>query len=333
MFIAASPEAFRSLFSEKLEFMLATGGLGAFILVLANSMQDARLRDRLATPLRLAFEKLQSHAPGAAPDDALVFDSLRKTGLDPLGVWETRKLDNWRLNLNPLRALRPARAAGKAFTCLHKPFDEQAFHFDKPFLEPEVLWRGHIEQDLSLKVLYNKFPFAPFHLLIAPEPASHLPQFLAVEHHTAMWDLLEQNADQFSDLRLAYNSIGAGASVNHLHFQGFVDEPLPVEDAHWSHNGGESAYPLPCRFHQNICHAWKAISRYQKTNQPFNVLYVPGGCYILKRKPAGDKSLPSWGRGAAWAEACGLFTLPDRKTYESLGDSDICAALSSLADG
>ncbi|RTZ61663.1 MAG: hypothetical protein DSZ32_01435, partial [Gammaproteobacteria bacterium] len=169
MFIADTPDAFRALFADKLQHMLEatseTGGVGAFILVLANSMQDAELRQRLEKPLNEAFHQLCRDIPEALPDDASVFLALRQTGLDAFSTWESREARCWRLNLNPLRALRPARAAGKAFTCLHKPFDEQAFHFDKPFLEPEVLWRGHIEQDLSLKVLYNKFPFAPFHLL------------------------------------------------------------------------------------------------------------------------------------------------------------------------
>ncbi len=332
MFIAESPDAFRALFADRLEKMLETGSLGAFILVLANSMQDVGLRQRLAAPLQQAFDQLRRNTPDAPLDDAVVFDALRKTGLQPFAEWESRQTDPWRLNFNPLRALRPPRASGESFTKIRKPFKPEAFHFDKPFLEPEILWRG-TTQNLPLTVLYNKFPFAPFHLLVAPETSSHLPQFLTGEHHTAMWRLLEQQADTLLGLRFTYNSIGAGASVNHLHFQGFISEPLPVENTRWSQNGGDTDYPLPCQFHQSVCDAWKAISEYQKSNQPFNLLYSPGGCHIFARKPAGDNTLPDWARGAAWAEVCGLFTFSRREDFDSVGKAQIEDVLRRLGLG
>jgi len=334
VFIADTPDAFRALFADKLQHMLEaaaeTGSLGAFILVLANSMQDAELRQRLEKPLNEAFHQLSRNTPDVPPDDTSVFLALRQTGLDAFSTWEARETGSWRLNLNPLRALRPSRASGEAFTGIRKPFNEQAFHFDKAFLEPEVLWRGATTQNLPLTVLYNKFPFAPFHLLVAPEPASHLPQFLTGEHHTAIWRLLEQQAGKLPGLHFTYNSIGAGASVNHLHFQGYVAPALPVENPHWTHNGGNQPWPASCIRMNSACDAWKQIAEWQQENRPFNVLYAPGCCYLLARKAQDQLSVPDrdWGSGAAWAELSGLFTFSDADAFHSVTEEEITNFLS-----
>ena len=51
----ASPAAYRAAFESGLQRMLADGGLGAFILVLANASFDAATYRRLAPALGAAF--------------------------------------------------------------------------------------------------------------------------------------------------------------------------------------------------------------------------------------------------------------------------------------
>lgn len=326
MFVADNLEGFRTLFADKLEKMLESESVGAFILVLANSMQDQALRSRLTERLKRSFEKLRAVDPAAPLDDASVFNALKSSGLGKYHTWKRRQMNDWRLNYNPLRALRPPRSSTQAFNGLLQPFNESGFHFNKPFLEPEILW----EDEQNLRVLYNKFPFARFHLLVAPEPEANLPQFLTGEHHAAMWRLLEQQSRKLPGLRFAYNSIGAGASVNHLHFQGFIEEPLAVESRHWAHRGGKTLYPASCEFSDNLRGAWKIISNHQKANQPFNTLYSPEGCYVFARKSLGSSPMPDWGKGAAWAEVCGLFTFSDEEAFNQVTCRQIEKFLQSL---
>jgi diadenosine tetraphosphate (Ap4A) HIT family hydrolase len=168
--------------------------------------------------------------------------------------------------------------------------------------------------------LYNKFPFAPWHLLVVPEPAQTLPQFLSQTHHARMMTLVAEQASVLPGLGMAFNSLGAYASINQLHFQGFVRETrLPVELPRWQHRGGDEAYPLECWHTTSTQDAWQMIESLHQAKQPYNLLYRADGCYILPRKGQGRVELPNWAQGIAWHEACGVFTLAERHMLEGTG--------------
>lgn len=292
--------------------MLTPEGMGSFILVLANSMQDKALFQSLSSPLVKTFAQLQATTPAAPEDDQTVFTALVQTGIQTLSCWEYRSLEPWELVINPLRALRPARGAGQRFNGIYQPFDPGKFHFNKPFLRPEILWEGKTN-GLSLRVLYNKFPFAPWHLLVVPQPERNLPQFLTQAHHTHIMELVAEQAQQLPGLGMAFNSFGAYASVNHLHFQGFVRAtPFPLEQQHWQHHGGQQAYPVECILTHNSSDAWQIIEELHHANQPYNLLYREKACYILPRKAQGLVDLPAWAFGGiGWHDLCGVLALPD----------------------
>lgn len=319
MFIAPDLLSFKTHFATGLKNMLTTDGLGALILVLANSMQDPELFELLQDDLRRNFDELQDRQTTGPEDDLSVFTALTTTGIQQFSGWEHHALEPWELVVNPLRSLRPARVSSEVFKDIHQPFAPDKFHFNKPFLRPEILWEGDWHGS-PLRVLYNKFPFAPWHLLVVPEPAQTLPQFLSQTHHARMMTLVAEQASVLPGLGMAFNSLGAYASINQLHFQGFVRETrLPVELPRWQHRGGDEAYPLECWHTASTQDAWQMIESLHQAKQPYNLLYRADGCYILPRKGQGRVELPNWAQGIAWHEACGVFTLAERHMLEGTG--------------
>ena len=123
--------------------------------------------------------------------------------------------------------------AGKSEISLHQDFDAESFNFNKAFIQKERLWEG-TWQGKQLSWYYNKFPFARYHGLLVHERDRQQPQYLTRSAHEFIWQLLEGCAEHFHGLGVGYNSLAAFASVNHLHFQWFLEpEGLAVMSAQW----------------------------------------------------------------------------------------------------
>jgi hypothetical protein len=329
----AGPAAYRTGFEEGLLRMLGEPVLGAFILVLANAGFDPALQRRLGSDLRLRFADWQArfdrddpHAVDAAPDDRAVFDDLRRCGIDALGQTRWRQVGDWWLQFNPLRGLRPPRTSHAPIDTLRRPFDAAAFHFDKPFLRPEVFWEGDWS-GYALRLLLNKFPFATGHALLVPEPAAGLPQWLEPAWHGLVWELARQAGRSLPGIGFGYNAHGAYASVNHLHFQQFVepDRLYPIESARWRHNGGDEDYPLAVRRIDDRDEAWAAVDSMQSANLGFNLLYRPGRLYLTPRPLQGQYRHSAWTGGFAWSEIAGVLTVSDEAAFDALDEAALLA--------
>ncbi len=331
MFSTLTLPQFKADFIQGLKDMLTPDGLGAFILVLANSMQDQELHRALQSVLQESFLDLCQRDVSQAPeDDQVVFVALKESGIDALSQWQTFEKSPWELIYNPLRALRPARSAQQIIEQIRQPFDVNKFHFNKPFLKPEILWEGDY-QGLAVRVLYNKFPFAPWHLLLVPEPEKQHPQYLTQTIHQSMMQLANQQAEIFTGFGLAFNSLGAYASINQLHFQGFIrEQALPIENPVWHHNGGDQAYPLDCIRCSSSDEAWQYIEQFHENNRAYNLLYRANHCYLLPRQFQGKVDLADWAQGIAWHELCGVFTLSTREHIEKISAEHITQQLQSL---
>ena len=332
MLVNSNTEQFQKKFKDKLNEMLLPDELGSFILVLFNSMQDASLQKALASKLEATFNELKNNQNlQSAPDDLSVFKALKQTGISSYGAWENKQIENWHCAYNPLRALRPERSSKESFGGLQQPFNDNAFHFSKPFLKPEILSEENFE-DTALQVMYHKFPFAPYHLLIVVEASKHKPQYLDEHTHKMTWNLAKHCERNITGFGLAYNSLGAGASVNQLHIHGFVDDKLlAIQQKNWSHSGGEDTYPLEVNGFSSAHSSWKLIEKYHQQNQPYNLLYRSGICYVIRRKPQSEVELPKWLANVGWYEASGEFNLSDKHYYESLTADKIQNALSNLS--
>lgn len=327
-----STDAFRAAFVAGLERQLAEPGLGTFILVLANASFDADIWPHLRDRLEQRFDALSAEVAQALrsgrklsypDDDLMVFLKLMAMGFGAITPTEFRRAGPWELQYNPLRALRPARASGQKVETVTPPaFNPAGFQFNKPFLRPEILWEGTLRSH-PVRLLYNKFPFARLHGLLAPAPEAGQPQRLTQEWHHAVWHLTHDLAANLTGLGIAYNSYGAQASVNHLHFQTFLrDVPLPVLDPQWRHNGGDMSYPTECRVFDSALDAWFFLDMLLETNIAYNLVYLPGRLYCLPRRFLGSQ---------AWYEMAGGVTAFNRDDFATLEAAAIGGELSQLA--
>lgn len=337
----SSPAALEQAFARGLSDMLADHpGLGVYVLGLANAAYDDGLWARLRV---LLIQRHQRHAAEITTalrrglrlqepeDDLLVFLKLMAIGFDDVVTTTWRQAGPWRIQFNPIRALRPPRASDSQAEGLRRPFDGLGFHFNKPFLAKEVLWEGELAGKTA-RLLYNKFPFAQLHGLLVPEPQRELPQWLTPELHGWAWDVVAALGEGLPDFGLAYNSLGAQASVNHLHFQSFMAAPeLPLLAPRFAHNGGTETYPLPCEVTGSAEDAWLLLDGLHERGTPYNLVYTPGRLHILPRQPQGIHPNPPWGAGLAWSELAGVMTVFSREDFETLLEPDISAALTALA--
>lgn len=335
----ASLEALRDAFTAGLGRLLAdSAGIGAFVLALANASFDPELRAALDRPLRRRFATLArecgaARAAGRQPDgpadDVAVLKRLVEIGLDGLAPCRRRAIAPWEAQLNPLRALRPARAAGRPPAGLHVPFDPAGFHFNRTFLRQEALWIGRLD-GVEAELLYNKFPFVDCHTILVPERQACQPQYLSEARHRWAWALAERLAETLPGVGLGYNSLGAYASVNHLHFQMFVrPQPLPVALPDWRHNGGALPYPADCERYTEPASAWQRLAELHGCGQSYNLLYLPGQLFCLPRRRQGEYAPPAWCGGQAWYELAGgvvVFTAAD---FEALNAGEIASALAA----
>lgn len=334
------PETFRRTFVDGLERMLQDEGLGVFILVLANATFDKaihhRLRDRLAGRFELLARRYRvAGAAGEilpdAPDDRAVFERLLALGFDRLELARFRQAGPWQLQYNQLRSFRPPRMSQAVIDSLCKPFDDTGFHFNKPFLNKEILWQGEL-LGRDCRLLYNKFPFAPLHGLLVVDPAGEKPQFLGEADHDYVWRLTEALGERLPGWGFGYNAYGAYASVNHQHLQSYLDDGAgyPVESARWRHNGGDEAYPLACRRFEEAAGAWAFIDALHRANTPYNLLYRPGRLFVTPRVFQGSYRHAPWTGGFAWAELAGACTLFDEGDFLRLGEEDISTEMHRL---
>ena len=336
----ATLESFQLAFTSGLSGLLQKGGLGPFILVCANASFDKRVEAATAEGLAALYhalsteyvDALSSGKPiQAVEEDLLVFLKLHAVGFARLQATEIRQAGLWEVQFNQLRSFRPRRITTQVPQSLHSPFDEAGFHFNKPFMQKEAFWAGKLS-GRHATLYYNKYPFADFHGLLVPERESCLPQFLTEAHHFYLWQATLDLSRTLHGAGFGYNSLGAFASVNHLHFQMFVQPAgLPVMHAEWQHNGGGRPYPTHCAAFDTPAAAWGYLSELHKNDTPYNLLYSKDRLYIFPRRKQGCYAQPDWTSGFAWHEMAGGMITFNRESYASLDHLSITQELAKLA--
>lgn len=329
--VFATPEILRDAFEQRLTELLELDQLGVFILVLANASFQRQTFERLQRPLSVAFDRWRwrlhdqdPYVTDAPADDIEVLRRLCALGFERLGTTRWRSLGPWKLQFNPLRALRPPRLSHAVPSGLYQSFDPTGFHFNKPFLRKEIFWQGTLA-GVPMRLLYNKFPFAELHGLLVPDPEACKPQWLTREDHELVWRIGNELGPQLPGLGFGYNAYGAYASVNHLHFQMFVrsEDQYPVESSRWRHHGGPATYPVPVQCHEDSAPAWQALQSLHAAGRPYNLLYRPGRVYILERSMQGGCVHGDWTTGFAWSEMAGAMTVSGAEDFARLSELDL----------
>ena len=263
-------------------------------------------------------------------EDLLVFLKLHTIGFSAIRPTEYRMEGVWKVQFNHLRSFRPRRITKFSHDGVSVPYDEDRFNFNRSYLDKECFWNGELF-GRRIDLFYNKYPFTDLHGLLVVDREKCQKQLLDIAAHQYIFGLAEALEQNLNGVGFGYNSYGAYASVNHLHFQMFIDEQgLPVTDSNWIHNGGERNYPALCHVFDSADSSWVFINELHKINQPYNLLYVPGKVYIYPRKPQGMVEVPNWNSGFTWYELSGGMIAFNYDDYTSLTAQTIESELRKL---
>jgi hypothetical protein len=169
------------------------------------------------------------------------------------------------------------------------------------------------------------------HGLLVPECELGRPQLLDRSWLQYLWDITEQLGAAIPGIGFAYNSYGANASVNHLHFQMSVrEDPLPIAADIWEHNGGDIPYPVDCFRFTSLVGSWEFIEELHQKENNYNLLALPGALYCIPRNRQGSYSHSGWTEGFAWYELCGGATTFDQESFEQLTALDVSREMELL---
>ena len=334
-----SESNFKQAFNQGLVNLLTTNtSAGTFILALANFIQHHDLYESNRALIEQSYLQLlqlynEYHEKGVDPedskDDIAVSNSIFSLGLNNVQLSRSRVIsginNQWIVSYNELRSFRPERMSNQTTDSIDIKFNESGFHFDKAFLNKEIFIEQEFDKRL-ISLLYNKFPFADYHGLLVIDRAEHYQQLLFEEIFEYIVNFYKTLSNKIPGLVFSYNSIGAGASVNHLHFQTCItDKEFTICSKNWAHNGGGDSYPAKCDVSTNSKHAWIRINKLQKNNVPFNLIFISNKIYCLPRSlnVSGDPAI----KQVAWFEMAGCFSMPDNKQYLALTNEQIESAL------
>ena len=298
--------------------------LGILILLSAQATFNKDLYKKTFTRLNSIYKKLSKEINNIPDnlknDDYFVALKILEIGWENIEKVAFKKLNAlWDVQYNQLRTFKPRRNAVEKISSIYKKFDKNAFNFNKPFLRQERFKKCKCN-GMDVSLFYNKFPFVPYHTLLVPEQEKNHPQFLRRRFHYYACDLIK-SAEGFA---IGYNSIGAYASVNHLHFQLFIEkEKMPVCNPVWKHNGGKKEYPAKCFVFESKAASWKFISMLHENNIPYNILYTKEKIYIFPVNFQKMHKKTIFPLGFAWIEFSGSFINVAKRDFDKLTERQI----------
>eukprot|EP00271_Cylindrocystis_brebissonii_P018266 TRINITY_DN509_c0_g1_i3.p1 TRINITY_DN509_c0_g1~~TRINITY_DN509_c0_g1_i3.p1 ORF type:complete len:477 (-),score=91.16 TRINITY_DN509_c0_g1_i3:1215-2645(-) len=248
-------------------------------------------------------------------------------------------------------------------------FDPKKFNFTKVGKE-EVLFRfeesehgySGYEEDAIVNdspnvVVINVSPIEYGHVLLVPRVCDYLPQRIQLDTLLlAMHMAVEADNPYF---RLGYNSLGAFATINQLHFQAYyLSAPFPIERAMTVRERRRkrkrslkvstlSGYPVRALVYEvgnsleEVAVAVAAACQeLELRNIPFNLLIADRGarvflmpqCFAAKqaRGEVPESLLVCQVNPAAW-EISGHMVLKQKQDYENATEEYACALLSAVS--
>lgn len=193
-----------------------------------------------------------------------------------------------------------------------QPFDSNKFNFTKVAKE-EVLFRFEESEtgvseywenaplDSSSSpsvVVINVSPIEYGHVLLVPRVMDQIPQRIDPDTLLLALHMIAEVRNPY--FRVGYNSLGAFATINQLHFQAYyLNVPFPLERAATRIVVGPRFegdvkvsevvnYPVRClvfeigsSFEELADEVAKVCMRLQDANQPYNVLITDGGARVF----------------------------------------------------
>jgi predicted dehydrogenase/MoaA/NifB/PqqE/SkfB family radical SAM enzyme/guanylate kinase len=236
------------------------------------------------------------------------------------------------------------RSEQKPPKSLYSPFNASQFNFNK--IPPEK--RHHIMKlDMptgTVDIFININPIHQGHFLMLLDADAERPQYVETKDILAAAKLLELNKAE--DLKIIYNSRGAFASVNHMHFQGFYhrhgqDGNLPIEQAKKRTINKNASltvsrligYPARAVVFESsdpmilALESSAYIKILQDNNIPHNMLMTKGKVYIMPRQFEKEYSLKDEDYLVAAIELAGDFIFMKEKAYTNSSAREIEKAM------
>ncbi|XP_013714674.2 GDP-L-galactose phosphorylase 2-like [Brassica napus] len=240
-----------------------------------------------------------------------------------------------------------------------QPFDANKFNFTKVSPE-ELLFQFEADMPLDADnspsvVAINVSPIEYGHVLLIPRVLDCLPQ--RIDHKSLLLALHMAVEAANPYFRVGYNSLGAFATINHLHFQAYyLAMPFPIEKAHSlkisTTNDGVRisklmSYPVRGLLFaggNSIKELSDTVSNasvcLQNNNIPFNILISDSGkrifllpqCYAEKQALGGVSSelLDTQVNPAVW-EMSGHMVLKRKKDYEGATEEKAWSLLAEVS--
>ena len=170
------------------------------------------------------------------PPDAAIFTETHRRILcnEPIDEPLPIKIGDLELFYSLVRSMRPYRGAHEEDKPLNQRFSESPFWLGLDEVRKEEF--SYFNHDkVHAHLLFNRYPFAPYHFIFAPDIDLRHNQFLDPKEDAKIVEAMlcfvtEQGLGD--GLWLCYNSNGAHASVNEVHAQGFfatAGMELPLE--------------------------------------------------------------------------------------------------------
>ncbi|XP_002976520.2 GDP-L-galactose phosphorylase 1 [Selaginella moellendorffii] len=190
-----------------------------------------------------------------------------------------------------------------------QPFDHKKFNFTKVGQEEMLFCFEQSNNDKSYYhskayirgspnvVVINVSPIEYGHILLVPRVLDCIPQHLETDTFLLAIYMAAEASSPF--FRLGYNSLGAFATINHLHFQAYyLGNCFPVEKAPTKlilhHYKGFKVYQLEnypvkgivyevgeSNFEELAFYIIKVCKGLQGRNIPYNILIANKGCQIF----------------------------------------------------
>lgn len=247
-------------------------------------------------------------------------------------------------------------------------FDNSKFNFTKA-AQKEALFQldtasdtrtylrdAKVLDDSPHLVVINVSPIEYGHVLLVPRVLDFLPQQIQPHLLQVALEMVAESANPF--FRAGYNSLGAYATINHLHFQAYyLMAPFPIERVPSERLGRKrktsvsvsklTDYPVRALVFESATNAadlasvcGEACMKLQECNIPFNLLIVDGGarvflipqCYAEKqaRDLVEAKYLDTQVNPACF-EICGHMVLKRQEDFDDMTEEFTCDLLAQVS--
>ena len=277
-------------------------------------------------------------------EQALLGIEKKYASLDGLPRVTLRRAGKYWVELNPLRGVRPKRECDERAeryepspilkSVIVNPAHPYGFHFSRSFVDREVF----LEEEETTYCL-NKYPYASGHALAVLDRGKRVhPQFLT----PTVWAWFETLQRRYPRKVIAWNSLGAFASVNNAHLH-ICDSDAAVYSPVL---GAPGAWPFaPVRFEGDG--RFEALERFlfERIHDRWGNFYerpvyyniLARGeelCLVTRRDQrlygkrledgfAVDGGFPVYGTGAAWNESGGKIVIPDEPGFRNVTEEEL----------